>query len=246
VVLVPRDGGADPAPRRTGRLNAEHGGFSLHAATHVHANDKRAREALCRYILRPSLSNDRLTALPDGQVRITLKKPFRDGTTAVELAPQALMARLAAIIPTPRLHVVRYHGVLAPRSRVRAQIVPGPRADAAETAADRDGKGTPPAPPPAADDTVEPAPATKRRYLPWAELLKRTFRVDVLHCDECGGRMRLVALVKDPTSVHRFLTGVGLPTGPPPPPTSGAGGRDPAPPFAEPFEPDPDPYADPE
>jgi hypothetical protein len=243
VVLVAR-GGGDAAPRRTGRLTAEHGGFSLHAATHVHASDQRGREALCRYILRPPLSNERLTALADGRVRITLKKPFRDGTTAVELAPQAFMARLAAIIPTPRLHIVRYHGVLAPRSRVRAQIVPGPRADAGEPAADGDGPCAPTAPP--AHDTVKPAPAGKRRYLPWAELLKRTFRIDVLHCEECGGRMKLVALVKAPTSVHRFLTGVRFPTGPPPPPPNDAGGSGPAPPFTEPFEPDPDPYADPE
>jgi hypothetical protein len=58
--------------------------------------------------------------------------------------------------------------------------------------------------------------------------------------------MKLVALVKAPTSVHRFLTGVGFPTGPPPPPPNDAGGSGPAPPFTEPFEPDPDPYADPE
>jgi hypothetical protein len=156
---------------------------------------------------------------------------------------------LAAIIPTPRLHVVRYHGVLAPRSRVRAQIVPGPRADAVEPATDADGKGALPAPAPAADaadDTVKPAPAGNRRYLPWAELLKRTFRLDVLHCDECGGRMKLVALVKDPTSVHRFLTGVGLPTGPPPHPPNHAGAPDPAPSFADPVESITDPYGDPE
>ena len=93
-----------------------------------------------------------------------MKKAFRDGTTAVELAPQAFMARLAAIIPTPRLHVVRYHGVLAPRSRVRAQIVPGPRPDAAEPAGDGHRQCAPPAP--AVDGTVKPAPAAMKRYLP--------------------------------------------------------------------------------
>ncbi|MEO5770076.1 MAG: transposase [Polyangia bacterium] len=81
----------------------------------------------CRYILRSPLANERVSNLPDGRVLITLKKPFRDGATAVELAPLALMARLAAIIPGPRLHVLRYHGLLAPRSRHRAEVVPGRR-----------------------------------------------------------------------------------------------------------------------
>ena len=44
VVLVAR-GDGNAAPRRTGRLTAEQGGFSLHAATHVHGNDQRGREA---------------------------------------------------------------------------------------------------------------------------------------------------------------------------------------------------------
>ena len=51
--------------------------------------------------------------------------------------------------------------------------------------------------------------------MPWAELLKRTWKIDVLHCEKCGGRLKLVAMVTDPGSIHRFLTGVGLPTGPP-------------------------------
>lgn len=34
---------------------------------------------------------------------ITLKKPYRNKTTAVELAPHAFMARLATLVPAPRL-----------------------------------------------------------------------------------------------------------------------------------------------
>jgi hypothetical protein len=46
-------------------------------------------------------------------------------------------------------------------------------------------------------------------YRPWAELLKRTFGVDVLSCPTCHGRMKLVALVTDPKSVTRYLAGIG-------------------------------------
>ena len=46
-------------------------------------------------------------------------------------------------------------------------------------------------------------------YRPWAELLARTFAVDVLACPRCQGRMRLLALVKGPASIARYLAMVG-------------------------------------
>ncbi|MBT4096156.1 MAG: hypothetical protein HOE86_00835, partial [Gemmatimonadetes bacterium] len=36
-----------------------------------------------------------------------------------------LLEKLAALVPPPRLNLVRYHGVLAPACPDRAQIVPG-------------------------------------------------------------------------------------------------------------------------
>ena len=39
---------------------------------------------------------------------------------------------LAALVPRPRLHLIRFHGVLAPNTKMRAQVVPqGPDADEA-------------------------------------------------------------------------------------------------------------------
>jgi hypothetical protein len=54
------------------------------------------------------------------------------------------------------------------------------------------------------------------RYRPWAELLRRTFDVDVETCPRCGGRMRLLALVTQPKNVERFLRHFGEPPEPPP------------------------------
>ncbi|HMJ14683.1 MAG TPA: hypothetical protein VK524_24900 [Polyangiaceae bacterium] len=53
-------------------------------------------------------------------------------------------------------------------------------------------------------------------YRPWAELLRRTFAVDIETCPSCGGRMRLLALVNEATSLARFLRHMGEPTEPPP------------------------------
>jgi hypothetical protein len=57
----------------------------------------------------------------------TLKTPYRDGTTHVFLEPLDLMARLAALIPNPRVNLIRYHGVFAPNSPHRAAVTPARR-----------------------------------------------------------------------------------------------------------------------
>ena len=90
IVLDP-----DDHPVTKGTLCSQAHGFNLHAATRVAANDKPGREALCRYILRPPLANDRLHILPDGNLRLDrhcdgnpgrVPKPSRDGTRRAKLA----------------------------------------------------------------------------------------------------------------------------------------------------------------
>jgi hypothetical protein len=142
------------------------------------------------------VAQERITRGPDGLVRITLKKPFSDGTIAVDLDPLSLLSRLAASVPPPRLHTVRYAGVLAPASKLRPRLVPKP----------------PEAP--ANDASQAPTPRGSR-YRPWAELLKRCFGIDVLECPTCKGRMKLVALMTDPNSIGRMLRHLGEPTEPP-------------------------------
>ena len=178
-------------------------GFSLHAATCADAEDERGRAALVRYVLRPPLANERLRLLPDDLVRIELKRPFRDGTYAIDLDPLSLLGRLAAAVPPPRFHTVRYAGVLGPASPWRTLVVPPP----------------PQQPDPAVNDpnasSAKPWPPTHRsRYRPWAELLKRCFAIDVETCPSCGGRTQIIALVTAPASIARFLRHLGEPTEP--------------------------------
>jgi len=52
----------------------------LHAATTASASDAAGRQALCRYILRPPLSQDRVQLVEGDLVRLVLKRPFSDGT----------------------------------------------------------------------------------------------------------------------------------------------------------------------
>ena len=65
-------------------------GFSLHARTAARADDSRAKEQLVKYVLRPPIAQERLELLADELVRVVLKRPFRDGAVAVDMAPLSL------------------------------------------------------------------------------------------------------------------------------------------------------------
>ncbi len=102
----------------------QHGGMSLHAEVAVPARDRRRLEQLCRYVARPPLATERLTASADGRLALRLKTRWRDGTTHILMERSELIERLVPLIPPPRAHQVRYHGILAPCASMRDQIVP--------------------------------------------------------------------------------------------------------------------------
>ena len=62
-----------------------------------------------------------------------LKSPYKDGSTHIVMEPLEFMERLAALVPRPRLHLIRFHGVLAPNAKLRSKIVPSPAERAPET-----------------------------------------------------------------------------------------------------------------
>jgi ribosomal protein S27E len=130
----------EPEQQGDHRSAAEAGGFSLHAGIDIEPHQRAKLERLCRYVSRPPVAEDRLALTASGQVRYTLKTPYRDGTTHIVLEPLDFIARLAALVPPPRMHLTRYHGVFAPHSRLRAAITPAHRGKGGGQAADARGR----------------------------------------------------------------------------------------------------------
>ena len=165
----------------------------MHAAVGIETHERAKLERLCRYVSRPPVASERLSLTASGQVRYTLKTPYRDGTTHIVLEPLDLMARLAALVPRPRMHLTRYHGVFAPHSRYRAAV----------TAARR-GVGAPKRPTPGADPGK---PETPRHVaMSWARRLKRVFGVEIEGCGRCGGRLEIIASIEEPQVIATILS----------------------------------------
>jgi hypothetical protein len=88
----------------------------LHAGLGIASHQREKLERLCRYVSRPPVASERLALTASGQVRCTLKTPYRDGTTHIVLEPLDLMARLASLVPKPRMHLTRARRVCPAQS----------------------------------------------------------------------------------------------------------------------------------
>jgi hypothetical protein len=175
----------DPGLERVAKAN----GFSLHAGVSCEGHERNKRERLCRYIARPAVAIPRLSLSSTGKVVYTLKTPYRDGTTQVAFDPVDFMARLAALVPKPRVNLTRYHGVLAPNHRWRGEVTPARRGKELKKAANAQARTS----------------AECHAAMTWAQRLKRVFNIDIEVCDRCGGAARVIACIEEREAIDRIL-----------------------------------------
>ena len=182
---------------RTKPFTAARDGFSLNCAVACEAHERAKLERLCRPRkwtdgARGPIAQVRLSVDGDGLVVPELKRAFSDGTTHVLFEPQDFIARLAALVPRPKAHLVRYHRVFAPNARERAGNVARPRVAGNASAA------------------AESAPDACTAPMSSMARLKRVFAIDLSRCPHCGGELRVIAAITDPGVIMRMLEHTGL------------------------------------
>ena len=118
------------------------------------------------------------------------------------MSPLELLEKITAVIPRPNIHLTRFHGVLAPNSKYRSQIVP---CEKEQKQVDEDQN----------PDSIKNDDQSKSRRSSWAKLLKRVFQIDVEKCGACGGRVKIIAAIKKKEVIERILDHIGVPSVPP-------------------------------
>jgi hypothetical protein len=106
-----------------------------------------------------------------------------------------LLEKLTALVPLPRVHLVRYGGCLAPHSHLRGAIIPTPRQQGVD----------------------EPEASTASPCWSWARLLKRVFALDMARCPFCQqGSLRILAALTHGEVIRKILRHLKLAADPPP------------------------------
>ena len=129
-----------------------------------------------------------------GILPFTLRASLRLFTIAPGdfVEPLDFLARLAAPVPSPRVNLTRFQGVLAPNSPHRIPVTPAKR-----------GKGRKR---PTADEPPCPSPPERRAAMTWAQRLKRVFNIDIETCPKCGGALKIIACIQDPVVIDKILS----------------------------------------
>ena len=186
-------GAEGEVPRLTGPRCASVNGFSLHANTAIPAHRRDQLEQLIRYTARGAVSLERLQKDANGDLVYTFTHPWSDGTTGITLSPLELLEKLAALVPLPHVHLVRYGGCLAPHSHLRGAIIPTPRQQGVDEETD-----------------------TRLPRWSWARLLQRVFALDMARCPWCQqGMLRIIAVITQGEVISKILHHLKLSVDPP-------------------------------
>ena len=119
---------------------------------------------------------------------------------------EALQAAAGRAGSRPRLHLIRFHGVLALNAKLRALVVPQELPQEPE--------------PPAQEAKPAECEANCAHHRParpsWAKLLERVFELDLEHCPNCGGELKIIAAILEGPMIEKILKHLGLQARAPP------------------------------
>ncbi|MBF0548691.1 MAG: transposase [Candidatus Riflebacteria bacterium] len=172
-----------------------HSGFHVYCGEPIAPENETSMENLGRYIIRASISQERMTYM-DQEGKIVYES--KDGLTKKEFTPLEWLANICSHIPDPGQQTVRYYGFYSNVSRGK------------RLKAECDDKV------PSISESLGGSGKAFRRN--WARLIQKIYEIDPLVCPKCQGLMRVISFIEEKAVIEKILKHLGLWTVQPRPP----------------------------
>jgi len=176
-----------------------HTGFGAHVSREIPA-DTKTPATVARYMTRPPITPERMLG-DAGNARVIYRSDIvhpRHQANFRVFDPLDFLAEVSAHIPDAHEKTTLFYGWYSNRTRgYRKRHGLLKEARVKEPAPDREAR----------------APLEVRRS--WARLIRKVYEVDPLLCAQCGGTMKVIAVIERPAVVRQILDHLGLPTAPP-------------------------------
>ena len=162
-------------------MNWRYSGFNVHCGRRIQPGDEQVMENLARYIIRTSLSQERMTYLP-GKAKVVYKS--KDEKKEKIFDALEWLAAMCSHVPNKGEQMVRYYGYYSNVSRGKRkkndqdELIPS---------------------------ILEPDGSSREYKRNWARLIQKIHEVDPLTCPRCQGRMRILSFIEDPEIVKKIL-----------------------------------------
>ena len=163
-----------------------HSGFHVFCGEAIEPDNQSSMENLARYIIRASLSQERMTYLEEAGKIVYQTK---DGSAKKEFSALEWLANICSHIPNPGEHTIRYYGFYSNVARGKRKKQAGDSA---------------------ALTIHEPLTSKKEFRKNWARLIQKIYEVDPLLCSKCGGEMKIIAFIEEQAVIEKILKHLGL------------------------------------
>ncbi len=182
----------------------KHSGFSVHRGSSIKAEDEDSRKNLSEYISRAPFSLERMS-FNEGSDTVLYRGEHFHPTLARNFdvsEPLEWIVQITSHIPKKGAKQVIYYGAYSQAWRGRER-----RQGISTTTLQMYGKS----------EKSQSCSSRRRRQM-WAVLLKKAWDVNALKCPKCGGEMKVISFIEQPSVIRRILKHLDLREDPRPPP----------------------------
>jgi hypothetical protein len=177
-------------------LSWKHSGFSVDASVCIPASSKKARVNLSQYIIRPPVSLQKiLYSRSNNTIVYKTKYNAYWGENIKLFKASDFIAELTMHIPPKHKHLIRYYGLYSSRTKGKA-VKDGSLAKFGYKATPRKKSSQ--------DPEMETV-SNKASRQSWARLIQKVYEVDPLICPKCRSKMKIIAVITDPSEVNKIL-----------------------------------------